>query len=67
MVDLTKITPAQIAKHSPSRLPWKDKLHKEIIDAVIRNEGNRNAASRELGIHRHTVYRHMSRHWQFES
>lgn len=65
MKDIKDLTPAKlIAKTKQSQdYAWKELFRKSIVDAVIRNEGNRNAAARELGINRLTVYKYMREYW----
>ena len=60
MKDIKDLTPKQLIVKTKKKTHqhWYDIYHKSIIDAVIRNEGNRNAAAREIGVKRQTVYRH---------
>lgn len=64
-MDITKLTPQQLAnlvnKKKPKML-WRETFHKAVVDAVIRNDGNRNAAARELEVARSTVYHHWKAH-----
>ena len=40
----------------------RQKHYKKYLEAVIRNDGNRNAAARELEVARSTVYHHWKAH-----
>lgn len=60
--DLTKIK-KQIAQEEQkfrSKNPWSEQKKKAIIAALLKNNGNKSAAARDLGVSRRMVYRYCS-------